>query len=41
MYNNAQIDKLLEEEKIEQPQTVIFNKLPGALVAKMFGDHMD
>ena len=41
MYNNEQIDKLLEEEKIEQPQTVIFNKLTGALVAKMFGDHMD
>ena len=41
MYNNEQIDKLLEEEKIEQPQTVIFNKFTGALVAKMFGDHMD
>ena len=41
MYNNEQIDKLLEEEKIEQPQTVIFNKITGALVAKMFGDHLD
>ena len=41
MYNNEQIDKLLEEEAKEQPQTVIFNKITGALVAKMFGDHLD
>ena len=41
MYNNEQIDKLLEEETKEQPQTVIFNKITGALVAKMIGSHMD
>lgn len=41
MYNNEQIDKLLEEEAKEQPQTVIFNKMTGVLVAKMIGDHLD
>ena len=41
MYNNEQIDKLLEEEAKEQPQTVIFNKITGVLVAKMIGDHLD
>ena len=41
MYNNEQIDKLLKEETVEQPQTVIFNKITGALVAKMIGDHLD
>ncbi len=41
MYNNEQADKLFEQETIEQPQTIIFNKLTGALVAKMFGDHLD
>ena len=41
MYNNEQIDKLLLEETKEQPQTVIFNKITGALVAKMIGDHLD
>ena len=41
MYNNEQIDKLLQEETVEQPQTVIFNKITGALVAKMIGDHLD
>ncbi len=41
MYNNEQIDKLLLEETKDQPQTVIFNKITGALVAKMIGDHLD
>ena len=41
MYNNEQIDNLLKEETVEQAQTVIFNKLTGALVAKMIGDHLD
>ena len=41
MYNNEQIDKLLKEETVEQAQTVIFNKITGALVAKMIGDHLD
>ena len=41
MYNNEQIDKLLKEEAVEQPQTVNFNKITGALVAKMIGDHLD
>ena len=41
MYNNEQIDKLLQEETVEQAQTVIFNKITGALVAKMIGDHLD
>ena len=41
MYNNEQIDNLLKEETVEQPQTVIFNKITGALVAKMIGDHLD
>ena len=41
MYNNEQIDNLLKEETVEQAQTVIFNKITGALVAKMIGDHLD
>ena len=41
MYNNEQIDNLLKEETVEQAQTIIFNKLTGALVAKMIGDHLD
>ena len=36
-----QFDDLLKEENIEQPQTLIFNKLSGALVAKMIGSHLD
>ena len=36
-----QFDDLLEEQNKEQPQTLIFNKLSGALVAKMIGSHMD
>ena len=41
MYNNEQADELFNQETIEQPQTIVFNKLTGALVAKMFGDHLD
>ena len=41
MYNNEQADELFNQETIEQPQTIIFNKLTGALVAKMFGNHLD
>ena len=36
-----QFDDLLQEENKEQPQTLIFNKLSGALVAKMIGSHLD
>ena len=36
-----QFDDLLEEQNKEQPQTLIFNKLSGALVAKMIGSHLD
>ena len=36
-----QFDDLLKEENKEQPQTLIFNKLSGALVAKMIGSHID
>lgn len=36
-----QFDDLLKEENVEQPQTLIFNKLSGAFVAKMIGSHMD
>ena len=36
-----QFDDLLKEESKEQPQTLIFNKLSGALVAKMIGSHLD
>ena len=36
-----QFDELLKEENKEQPQTLIFNKLSGALVAKMIGSHLD
>ena len=36
-----QFDDLLEEQNKEQPQTLIFNKLSGAFVAKMIGSHMD
>lgn len=41
MYNSDQIDELLAKENVEQPQTIIFNKITGALVAKMIGSHMD
>ena len=41
MYNSDQIDELLAKESVEQPQTIIFNKITGALVAKMIGSHMD
>ena len=41
MYNSDQIDELLAKETVEQPQTIIFNKITGALVAKMIGSHMD
>ena len=37
----TQFDDLLKEENKEQPQTLIFNKLSGALVAKMIGSHLD
>ena len=37
----TQFDDLLKEERKEQPQTLIFNKLSGALVAKMIGSHLD
>ena len=37
----TQFDDLLKEESKEQPQTLIFNKLSGALVAKMIGSHRD
>ena len=37
----TQFDDLLKEESKEQPQTLIFNKLSGALVAKMIGSHLD
>ena len=36
-----QFDDLIAQESIEQPQTLIFNKLTGALVAKMIGSHLD
>jgi len=36
-----QIDELIHQEKIEQPQTLIFNKMTGAFVAKIVGDHLD
>ena len=42
MYNNdSQIDKLSRRKAKEQPQTVIFNKITGVLVAKMIEDHLD
>ena len=37
----TQFDDLIAQESIEQPQTLIFNKLTGALVAKMIGSHLD
>ena len=37
----TQFDDLLKESNKEQPQTLIFNKLSGALVAKMIGSHLD
>ena len=36
-----QFNDLIAQESIEQPQTLIFNKLTGALVAKMIGSHLD
>ena len=36
-----QIDELITQEKIEQPQTLIFNKMTGAYVAKIVGAHLD
>tara|TARA_Y100001937_G_C7097404_1_gene320779 strand:- start:590 stop:1180 length:591 start_codon:yes stop_codon:yes gene_type:complete len=35
-----QIDELFSQETVEQPQTLIFNKLTGVLVAKMMGDNL-
>tara|TARA_B100001989_G_scaffold88433_1_gene61471 strand:- start:1043 stop:1633 length:591 start_codon:yes stop_codon:yes gene_type:complete len=35
-----QIDQLFSQETVEQPQTLIFNKLTGVLVAKMMGDNL-
>jgi len=35
-----QIDQLFAQETVEQPQTLIFNKLTGVLVAKMMGDNL-
>ena len=32
-----QFDEILAQENVEQSQTLIFNKLSGALVAKMIG----
>ena len=37
----TQFDDLIAQESIEQPQTLIFNKLTGALVSKMIGSHLD
>ena len=37
----TQFDDIIAQESIEQPQTLIFNKLTGALVAKMIGSHLD
>tara|TARA_Y100000816_G_scaffold161735_1_gene115722 strand:+ start:873 stop:1454 length:582 start_codon:yes stop_codon:yes gene_type:complete len=37
----TQFDDLIAQESIEQAQTLIFNKLTGALVAKMIGSHLD
>ena len=37
----TQFDDLIAQESIEQSQTLIFNKLTGALVAKMIGSHLD
>jgi len=35
-----QIDELFSQGTVEQPQTLIFNKLTGVLVAKMMGDNL-
>lgn len=35
-----QIDELFAQETVDQPQTLIFNKLSGVLVAKMMGDKL-
>ena len=35
-----QIDELFAQETVDQPQTLIFNKLTGVLVAKMMGDKL-
>ena len=35
-----QIDELFSQETVDQPQTLIFNKLTGVLVAKMMGDNL-
>ena len=35
-----QIDELFAQETVDQPQTLIFNKLTGVLVAKMMGDNL-
>ena len=37
----TRFDDLIAQESIEQPQTLIFNKLTGAIVAKMIGSHLD
>ena len=36
-----QFDEILSQENIEQEQALVFNKLSGALVAKMIGSHLD
>ena len=36
-----QVDEIIAQENVEQPQTLIFNKLSGAFVAKMIGSHLD
>jgi len=35
-----QIDELFSQETVDQPQTLIFNKLTGVLVAKMMGNNL-
>ena len=35
-----QIDELFAQETVDQPQTLIFNKLTGVMVAKMMGDKL-
>jgi len=35
-----QIDELFAQETVDQPQTLVFNKLTGVMVAKMMGDKL-
>ena len=35
-----QIDELFAQETVDQPQTLIFNKITGVMVAKMMGDKL-